>query len=240
MCFVPSSWNLKQKVIPPFASDLNMVRGLPAGIEAVIWQPHLHALSTTSSSSFLISFWSSWPAQAPCNHKMRWCGLVKFHLKLIHVMRNKFTAYDRAPCFSTNVNRQCPRVFQRFPFSSEMCPVWKWKNKLHQLRHPPISVAFQHVSTTSVLSSFDWNQFVWWATSCWRFSRSVKSDILRDPENWHLPYLRQSTMFSKQCQQALSSSFSTFFNEFRNLTCLEVEEQAAPAAPSVSKTFVVH
>ena len=29
------------------------------GIEAVIWQPHLHALSTTSSSSFLISFSSS-------------------------------------------------------------------------------------------------------------------------------------------------------------------------------------
>ena len=162
---------------------------------------------------------------------MRWGGLVKLHLKLIHVIGNKFTAYDRAPCFSSNVNRQCPRVyhvlhsvpksvllgsgrtsciscailpfvshfnmfqphlycqvsletnscdeeqvanvvpillkvnvstilkigiyriydtppcfpskvnrhrprvFQRSPMSSEICPVWTWKNKLHQLRH---------------------------------------------------------------------------------------------------------
>ena len=39
---------------------------LPPGIGEVIWQPHLHALSTTSSSSFLMAIWSSWPAQAPC------------------------------------------------------------------------------------------------------------------------------------------------------------------------------
>jgi len=44
--------------------------------------------------------------------------------------------------------------------------------------------------------------------------------------------IRQSTTFFKQCQQAMSSSFSTFSIQFRNVSCLEVEEQAAPAAPS--------
>ena len=45
-------------------------------------------------------------------------------------------------------------------------------------------------------------------------------------------------MFSKQSKQAMSSSFSTFSNDFRNLACLEAEEQGAPAAESVSKIFV--
>ena len=45
-------------------------------------------------------------------------------------------------------------------------------------------------------------------------------------------------MFSKQSQQAISSSSSTFSNDFRNLSCLEAEEQAAPAAPSMEKIFV--
>ena len=49
--------------------------------------------------------------------------------------------------------------------------------------------------------------------------------------------IRHSTMFPKQSKQAMSSSFSTFSNDFRNLSCLEAEEQAAPAAPSVLKTL---
>ena len=61
---------------------------LSPGIGAVIWQPHLHALSSTSSSSFSMASWSSWSAQAPCNQEMRWCGLVKFYLKLMRVMSN--------------------------------------------------------------------------------------------------------------------------------------------------------
>ena len=178
-------------------------------IDAMIWQPHLHALSTTSSSSCLIFFWSSWPAQAPCNQEMRWCGLQQgycirhstmFSKQCQQAMSSSFSEveeqaasvapsshvcvldfnmfqphlycqvsreanscdeqqvadvlsilfkvtfsailkigvyriYDTPPCLPSNLSRQCPRVLRLSPLTSEICPVWKWKNKLHQLRH---------------------------------------------------------------------------------------------------------
>ena len=147
--FLLSSWNLKYKNHSPICIrfEHGSTTSLPPGIEAVIWQTHLHALSTTSSSSFLMAFWSSWPAQAPCKPRdeMVRTGQISLEasprheqqvadvLPILWNMKIGFwRIYDTAPCFPSNLSRQCPRVFRR---CSEICPVWKWSKKLHQLRH---------------------------------------------------------------------------------------------------------
>ena len=99
-----------------------------------------------------------------------------------------YRIYETAPCFPSNLSRQCPQVLRFSPLTSEICPVWRWKNKLHHQRHPPICVRFQRDSTTAVLSSLTWSQFVWRETSCWRCAHFVKNDVRRDPENWGFPY----------------------------------------------------
>ena len=58
----------------------------------------------------------------------------------------------------------------------------------------------------------------------------MKCSVISDPEiESGFSRIRHSTLFANQSQQAMSSSFATFSNDFRNLSCLE--------APSALKIF---
>ena len=125
--------------------------------------------------------------------------------------------------------------------------------------HSPICIRFEHGSTTSLPAGIEavicmatkstcpfYYLFLQLLDFLLKFLASASTMQPRDEMGWtgqasleanscdeqQVYRIRQSAMFFKQCQQAMSSSFSTFSIHLRNLSSLEVEEQAAPAAPS--------